>query len=101
MLCRISRFNRLAGRRMVGDGEQLRTEEAAAVLKVSKSTVINYAKSGLIRATRTVGKHRRYLAESVAELAAVLAMPEGPEQDAAIESLRRRNRGEPEPDAPA
>ena len=79
---------------MVGDGSLLRTDEAAAELNLSKSTVINYAKEGLLRVKRTGGGHRRFPAESVGELKQVLDMDDGPERDAAMEDLRRRNRGE-------
>lgn len=79
---------------MVGDGSQLRTEEVAELLNLSKSTVINYANAGLLVVKRTRGRHRRFPIESVEELRRVLGMDEGPEQDAAFASLRRKNRGE-------
>lgn len=77
---------------MVGDGTQLRTSEAAAELNVSASTVIAWCKDGLLRTTRTAGGHRRILAESVAELKKVLALPDG-EREPAMDALQQRNRG--------
>jgi excisionase family DNA binding protein len=79
---------------MVGDGSQLRTEEVAELLNLSKSTVINYANDGLLVVKRTRGRHRRFPIESVQALQQVLDMAEGPEQVAAFADLRRRNRGE-------
>jgi excisionase family DNA binding protein len=71
---------------------RLRTDQVADVLDVSTSTVIAHTKAGLLRTTRTPGGHRRYDGESVQELAKVLAMPDGPDRDAELEALRRRNR---------
>jgi excisionase family DNA binding protein len=79
---------------VVGDGSQLRTEEVAELLNLSKSTVINYANEGLLRVRRTRGRHRRFPLDSVHELQAILDMDEGPDQDAAFDALRRRNRGD-------
>lgn len=86
---------------MVGDGSQLRTEEVAALLNLSKSTVINYAKAGLLVAKRTGGRHRRFDAESVKELKEILDMTDDALREARLEGLKRRNLGlpEPEPDA--
>lgn len=72
---------------------QLRTEAVATALKVSNSTAIAYTKAGLLRTTRTAGRHRRYSAESVAELARVLALSDG-QREPAMAELRARNRGE-------
>lgn len=83
---------RQLGARVVGDGRQLRTSEAAAELNVSASTVIAWSRDGLLRTTRTAGGHRRILAESVAELAAVLALPDG-RREPEVDALRRRNLG--------
>lgn len=83
---------------MVGDGTQLRTSEAAAILNVSPSTVINYLRNGLLRATRTAGRHRRIYSDSVAELSRALAIANDEERDRALEELRRRNRGEDQSD---
>lgn len=77
---------------MVGDGTQLRTSEAAAELNVSSSTVIAWCRDGLLRTTRTAGGHRRILADSVTELARVLALPDG-QREPAMQELRVRNRG--------
>jgi excisionase family DNA binding protein len=84
--------------KVVGDGRQLRTAEAAERLNVSESTVVKWERDGLLRAMRTAGGgrgrgHRRIDADSVAELQRVLAMPDGPDRDATLEDLRRRNRG--------
>lgn len=79
---------------MVGDGSELRTGEAAKALNVSNSTIINYVKDGLLRSNWTLGEHRRIDAASVAELKQALAIAPGPERDAALEELRRRNRGD-------
>ncbi|HEU5107119.1 MAG TPA: helix-turn-helix domain-containing protein [Micromonosporaceae bacterium] len=81
---------------MVGDGSQLRTEEVAELLNLSKSTVINYANDGLLVVKRTRGRHRRFPIESVQALQQVLEMDEGPEQTAEFERLRRAVRGETE-----
>jgi excisionase family DNA binding protein len=83
---------------MVGDGSRLRTEEVAKLLDVSKSTVINYAKDGLLVVRRTAGRHRRYDAASVMELKKILDMDDESQREPALEGLRRRNRGEPEPE---
>lgn len=85
---------------MVGDGSQLRTEEVAVLLNVSKSTVINYTKAGLLVAKRTGGRHRRYDAGEVRALQEILDLPDGPERDAQLKGLIRRNRGEEEPEPP-
>jgi excisionase family DNA binding protein len=79
---------------MVGDGTQLRTAEAARLMNLSDRTVVNYADDGLLRVVWTAGGHRRIVADSVSALLRVLAMPKGPEQEAAKDQLRRRNRGE-------
>ncbi|MFJ8690251.1 MerR family DNA-binding transcriptional regulator [Micromonospora wenchangensis] len=83
---------------MVGDGTQLRTSEAAAQLKVSPSTVIAWCRDGLLRTSRTAGGHRRIVAQSVTQLAEVLALPDG-QREAGIESLKRRNLGDAAPSA--
>ncbi|MFY1686527.1 helix-turn-helix domain-containing protein [Plantactinospora sp. WMMB782] len=80
---------------------RLRTDEVAAVLDVSASTVIAHTKGGLLRTTRTPGGHRRYDAGSVRELARVLEMPEGPERDAEMEALRLRNQARHDADGQA
>lgn len=55
------------------------------------------APGGLLRSHRltppigTGAAHRRYLAREVDELAAILAMPEGPERDKALDGLRVRS----------
>lgn len=87
---------------MVGDGTQLRTSEVATALNVSASTVINYLRDGLLRATWTAGGHRRVDAASVTDLTRVLAVPPGPDRDTAMDELRRRNRNDsgPDPEGP-
>jgi excisionase family DNA binding protein len=86
---------------MAGDRARLRTDEVAELLDVSKSTVINYAKDGLLRITRTAGRHRRYDAESVIELKKALEIVDEGAREATLQGIRRRNRGEPEPEPPA
>ncbi|MBQ1048492.1 MerR family DNA-binding transcriptional regulator [Micromonospora sp. C51] len=76
---------------MANDAPQLTTGEVAKRLVLNETTVINYAKQGLLRATRTAGGHRRYPAASVEELQRVLAMPDGEARTQAMEALRRRN----------
>lgn len=76
---------------MVGDGSQLRTEEVAELLNLSKSTIINYANDGLLRVSRTRGGHRRFPIDSVRQLEQVLGMDEGAEQVAAFADLREQN----------
>lgn len=88
------------------DEQLLRTAEVAAILTVggkpvSESTVVKWARAGLLRAKRTGGGHRRYLRSSVRELQAVLDMDDGDMRRAALESLKRHNavsRGEPLPE---
>lgn len=85
------------------EDELLRTAEVAAILRiggkpVSESTVVKWARAGLLRAKRTGGGHRRYLRSSVDELQAMLDLDDGPVRRAALESLKRHNavsRGEP------
>lgn len=76
------------------DKPQLRTEEVAELLGLSKSTVINYAKDSLLRVNRTLGRHRRYETASVIELKAALEMDDGPEREARLDGIRKRNRAE-------
>lgn len=79
---------------MVGDGTWLTVKEAAAVLHgVHTETVRRYAADGLLRSYRMAKGHRRISRESADALAEVLAMAHGPERDAAMEELRRRNSG--------
>lgn len=43
----------------------MKPADAAAILSVSTRTLVNYAKAGKIRSTRTEGGHRRYYADSI------------------------------------
>lgn len=76
---------------MADESPDLNTGEVAGALGLSKSTVLDYTKKGLLFATRTFGGHRRYPPDTVEELRRVLKMPAGAERDEAFEELRRRN----------
>lgn len=67
------------------------TAEVAKVLKVSKTTVINYAKNDLLRFERTAGRQRRFEADSVEELRRVLKFEDDSELEASLADLARRN----------
>lgn len=79
---------------VVGDGSELEPGEAGQLLGCSASTVRRYEVRGwLPEARRMPGSgYRRYARAGVDELAAVLRLPPGPERDAALEELARRNR---------
>jgi DNA-binding transcriptional MerR regulator len=72
--------------------------EIAAILGgVHPDTVRRYADDGLLQSRRvSLRGHRRISEQSAHELAAVLAMDLGPDRDAALEALRRRNLGLPQ-----
>jgi excisionase family DNA binding protein len=81
---------------VVSDGgtRWLTVGAAARILGgVHTETVRRYADEGLLRSYRMAKGHRRVAEDSVQALAAVLAMPAGDAREAALEELRRRNRG--------
>jgi excisionase family DNA binding protein len=87
---------------VVGDGTWLTVSEAAKRLGFYVDKVREFADDGYLRSqrppTRKGHGHRRIEAASVAELQAVMVKPAGPERDAELRALQKRNRGE-EPDA--
>ena len=60
---------------------------------IHPETVRRYADEGLLRSYRLAKGHRRIAEDSVEALNAALDLPPGPEREAALEELRRRNRG--------
>lgn len=86
-------------RTLVGDGTYLTVGEAMDRLKAagcpaSDSTVRAYIERDQLRAWYTGGGHARIEPDSVDELVPVLKMKKGAAKDAAMEELRRKNRGE-------
>lgn len=80
---------------MGDDGEAVRSSTAAQLLRVkSRQTINNWIKDGLLRYTVTAGGQHRIERASIDELAAVLAVKDRGEREAAMEELRRKNRGE-------
>jgi hypothetical protein len=83
----------------VADGKAVRSSVAAEMLRVnSRTTINNWIKDGLLRATTTVGGQHRIDVASIEELKACLAIEDPDERRAVLEGIRRRNRGEPEPE---
>jgi excisionase family DNA binding protein len=91
--------------RRLNAGEELSPGEVAALLGVGRTTVHDMIRAGKIRYTKTPGGHRRCNPDDVRRLLderrqvhggerPVELMPPGPEKVAALEALRRRNRGE-------
>lgn len=88
---------------MVGDGTWLTVSEAARRLGFYVDKVREFADDGYLLTMRppTRGKghgHRRILAASVDELAAILKKTDAAERQAALEGLKRRNAGETSPE---
>lgn len=75
------------------DPGELTPAEVAKRLGVSTATVRRYDERGLLRPARRLlgSNYRRYSPDSVAELQAMLAIPFGPEREAALLELRDRN----------
>lgn len=69
--------------------------KAAERLNVSDSTVRNWIASDLLRARWTAGGHARIEVASVDDLEPILRTAPGPDREAALEDLRRRNSSEP------
>jgi hypothetical protein len=61
---------------------------------IHNETVRRYADDYLLRSYRMAKGHRRIAEDSVHALAAALDIPPGPDREAALEELRRRNRGD-------
>lgn len=53
----------------------LRTAEVAQILHVSPKTITRWAKEGRLPHSRTLGGHRRYMADDIERLASELARP--------------------------
>jgi excisionase family DNA binding protein len=83
----------------VADGKAVRSSVAAEMLRVSSRTTINnWIKDGLLRATATVGGQNRIELASIEELKVYLAIEDPERRKKALEGLKRKNRGEPEPE---
>lgn len=77
---------------MVGRGKELSPSEVGSRFGVSPSTVIRWEDSGeLIPAQVLPSGYRRYAPDDVEALAVVMAMPRGPERDAAMLALKTAN----------
>jgi len=50
------------------EGDLLTPAEVAAIFKVDPKTVAGWAKSGKLRAIKTLGGHRRYLESQVLDM---------------------------------
>lgn len=61
------------------------------------TAIRDFADRGLLRVTYTAGGHRRIERASIEDLNKVLSMRRGPDREAALEALRRRNLGEDPP----
>lgn len=88
----------------VADDQWLLTAEATALLaselgyEVSQETLRRHAAAGHVRITRppSIGpghSRRRFAAQSIRDLAAVMKMPPGPERDEALAALIKTNAG--------
>lgn len=78
--------------RGAGMTDHVRLAEAARRLGVGRTTARNWFDEGLLRGHRLLGRRDRVVeAASVEELRVLLKMPDGPEQRAALEDLKRRN----------
>lgn len=69
------------------------TGDAARALDISDDTARRYFDEGLLGGKR-LAKHRRVSQSSIEALARVLRLPPGPEREAAMDDLRRRNRAD-------
>ena len=79
----------------VAEDEAVRSSTAARLLRVrSRTTINNWIKDGLLRSIPTPGGQNRVDRSSIDELDTILAIKDRAERDAALEALRRRNRGE-------
>lgn len=80
---------------MVGKSAGLSVGEVAEMLGgVHPETVRRYLKAGLLRALPRLPKgHRRIVRESVEELMAAMAEPDGPEKEARLKGIVDRHLG--------
>lgn len=68
------------------------TGEAARQLDISDDTARRYFDDGLLGGKVLAGRHRRVSQVSVDALSRALRTPPGPDRDAVLDELRRRNR---------
>jgi DNA-binding transcriptional MerR regulator len=85
---------------MPDDADEMLPSQVAAKLSVSHSTVVRWEPAFVLVPSRVLPSgYRRYRKSDVDELGRALALPRGPERDAALEAIRNRNRsaaaGEP------
>jgi hypothetical protein len=89
---------------LVGDGRWWTVKEAMTRFReagrsVSDTTVRSMLAQDLLRGWYTEpGRHARIEPASVDQLIPLLLMKLGPARDDALEGLKRKNRGEPEPE---
>jgi excisionase family DNA binding protein len=76
------------------DEPRLTVAQAADRFRVSASTIRRYFDDGLLNGGVLGGRHRRISLASLDALTRTLDLPLGPERVAALDALRRRNRGE-------